>query len=192
VAATPTALYVEAANRTGRGLYRIPLANGQPAGAPVRVSDDARFVSAFAATPNADVVAFLAETSTAPADVYVSPTARFVARRLTDVNPEASSFALGEQRVVRLLRIGLTVVKERFHDVEHSDRRRLDEPEPRAAPGEIARGLGAVVREATLHGVVAVAHQAGELDIRAVIEQQLDQLVLHARLPGPRARRDQA
>jgi dipeptidyl aminopeptidase/acylaminoacyl peptidase len=101
VAATASVLYVEAARRTGRGLYRIPLANGQPAGTPVRVSDDARFATSFSATPNADVVAFLAETGVSPADVYTSPTARFAARRLTEVNPEAANFALGEQRVVR-------------------------------------------------------------------------------------------
>lgn len=101
VATTATVLYVEAARRTGRGLFRIPLANGAPSGAPSSVSDDARFYSAFAATPKADAITFLAESATAPADVYVASTRRFAARAVTTVNPEASRLALGEQRVIR-------------------------------------------------------------------------------------------
>jgi dipeptidyl aminopeptidase/acylaminoacyl peptidase len=101
VASNATSLYVEAPRRTGRALFRIPLAAGRVAGAPEPVSDTSRFYSAFSATKNADAVALLAETPRAPADVYVSPTARFAPRRLTDANPEAASLALGDQRIVR-------------------------------------------------------------------------------------------
>ena len=101
VAATATSLYVEAPRRTGRALFRIPVAGSRAAGAPERVSDTTRFYSAFSATKTGEVVAFLAESPRAPADVYVSPTSRFAARRLTDVNPQAAALALGDQRIVR-------------------------------------------------------------------------------------------
>ena len=101
VAANATSLYVEAPRRTGRALFRIPLAGGRSAGAVERVSDTTRFYSAFSATKTVDAVAFLAESPRTPADVYVSATQRFAPRRLTDVNPQAASLALGEQRVVR-------------------------------------------------------------------------------------------
>jgi len=110
VAATPSALYVESAMRTGRALYRIPLA-GAPgakrAGAPERLTDDARFYSSFSLSRVGDMAAFLAESATAPPDLYASAMPASGAahlpppRRLTAVNPQAASFALGEQRVVR-------------------------------------------------------------------------------------------
>ena len=101
VAANPTSLYVEAPSRTGRALFRIPLTRGRPSGAAERVSDTTRFYSAFSATKTGDVVAFLAETPRAPADVFVTSMAQFTPRRLTDANPQAASLALGEQRIVR-------------------------------------------------------------------------------------------
>lgn len=101
VAANATSLFVEVPFRTGRGLVRIRLVGGKANGTPERVSDTTRFYSGFSATPDGSVVSFLAESPREPADVYVSPMNRFVPRRLTTINPQAASLALGEQRVVR-------------------------------------------------------------------------------------------
>ncbi len=100
VAATPSALYVEAARRTGRGLFRIPLAGGRVTGAAEPVSDETRFYSGFSAARDASRFAFLAESSAAPADVHVTDATRFAAVKRTDVNPTAHEIAYGEQRVV--------------------------------------------------------------------------------------------
>ncbi len=101
VAATDQALYVQASHRTGRRLYRIRLRDGAPQGAPQTISDDAAFYSGFSATRDASRIAFLAEDAASPAEVHVSPTRGFNATQLTDVNPQAADFALGEQRVVQ-------------------------------------------------------------------------------------------
>ena len=61
-------LYVEAASRTDRGLYRISLPGGQPA----RLTDQRLFYRSFTATDDGSMVAFLGESGTAPADVYVT------------------------------------------------------------------------------------------------------------------------
>lgn len=100
VAATARELLVEAAAKTGRGLFRIPLAAGKPSGPPQRVTGEDRFYSGFAASANGATVAFVAESPNQPPDVHVSPTATFAARRLTNVNPQAARFAHGEQQVV--------------------------------------------------------------------------------------------
>lgn len=101
VVASPTALYVEANQRTGRGLFRIRLREGRPAGPVERVSDDTRFYSNFSASSDGARIAFLAESATAPPDVHVSAAARFAPARLTTVNPGAAELAFGAQRVVR-------------------------------------------------------------------------------------------
>jgi len=111
VGTTPGALYVEAAVHTGRSLYRIPLtgsagtAGSLRAGTPSRLSDDTRFAGAFSVSNDGSTAAFIGESATAPPDVYVStlPSGAETAsppRRLSEVNPQAASFALGEQRVV--------------------------------------------------------------------------------------------
>lgn len=92
-------LLVEAAARTKRGLFRIPLGAGRAAGPPRAVSDEAMFYSAFS-SPHGDRVAFLAESATLPGDVFVASTSEFTPRRLTTINPEAAALAFGEQRVV--------------------------------------------------------------------------------------------
>ena len=92
-------LYVEAAERTGRGLFRIALPDGEPE----RMTDDAMFRRSFTVTDDGSLVAFLAESGTAPADVHVLEVADVSggsARRLSDHNSKLSSFRLGEQRVV--------------------------------------------------------------------------------------------
>lgn len=101
VAATANSLLVEAAYRTGRRLYRIPLSAGEPAGDPQVVSDDERFYSGFSASKDLGEIAFLAETSMDTPDVFVSGGTRFSPRKLTDVNPQVRDLALGEQRIVR-------------------------------------------------------------------------------------------
>lgn len=101
VGATSEALYVEATARTGRGLYRIPLRNGRPSGAPIRITDEERFYSGFTMDRSGQRVAFLAESATAAADVHVSALPKFRPRRLSLVNPQAAKLALGEQRVTR-------------------------------------------------------------------------------------------
>jgi dipeptidyl aminopeptidase/acylaminoacyl peptidase len=100
VAGSARELFVEAAARTGRALYRIPLSNGRTSGPPQRLSDSTRFYSAFSAARSGGAVAFLAETATQPPDVYVTTGASFSPRRLTTVNPTAATFAYGDQRVI--------------------------------------------------------------------------------------------
>lgn len=100
VAANARGLWVEAAVKTGRALFHIPLANGKPSGPPRRVSDQQRFYSGFSASADGSLVAFLGESSVEPPDVYVSQVTRFAPQRLTMVNPQVVSFAHGEQRVV--------------------------------------------------------------------------------------------
>lgn len=97
VAASPRELLVEAAVKTGRALFRIPLAQGKPSGAPQRVSGD-RFNFSFRSL--AGTIAFLSETGGEPAEVYASTGPSFAPRRLTSTNPQAAAFANGTQRVV--------------------------------------------------------------------------------------------
>lgn len=97
VAATATELLVEAAVKTGRALFRIPLAQGKASGPPVRVSPD-RFNTNFKSAGG--TVAFLSETSTEPPEVYASIGATFAPKRLTSTNPQVATFAHGAQRVV--------------------------------------------------------------------------------------------
>ena len=97
VSASATALLVEAAVKTGRALFRIPLAQGKPSGPPQRVSTD-RFNSGFQS--RAGTLAFISETSNEPPEVYASAGATFAPRRLTSTNPQAAEFGHGAQRVV--------------------------------------------------------------------------------------------
>jgi dipeptidyl aminopeptidase/acylaminoacyl peptidase len=101
VAATSRALYVEASQRTGRGLFRIRLDGARPAGAVERLSDDTRFYSGFSATKDGSRFAFLVETATTPPDVHVTDVSRFAPARLTTINPGVADLAFGAQRVVR-------------------------------------------------------------------------------------------
>lgn len=100
VFASATELLVESAARTKRGLYRIPLAGARASGAPQALSSGPKFHTGFSTSRTGDRVAFLAESSSEPADVHVSAIAGFTPQRLTTVNPEAANLALGEQRVV--------------------------------------------------------------------------------------------
>jgi dipeptidyl aminopeptidase/acylaminoacyl peptidase len=110
VAATSSAIYVEAPIHAQRGLFRIALAGPPGAvrgGTPVRVGDSTRFVSAFSLSRRGDVAAFIGESSQSAPDVYAvrlatSPTTLASApRRLSDVNPQSANLAFGEQRVVQ-------------------------------------------------------------------------------------------
>jgi len=100
VHATAGELLVEAAARTRRGLFRIPLAGGRASGPPQDVSAGAQYQSGFSASRAGDRVAFVAESASEPPDVFVSPVARFEPRRLTTTNPDAGALAFGEQKVV--------------------------------------------------------------------------------------------
>ena len=97
VAASATELLVEAAVKTGRALFRIPLAQGKATGAPVRVSND-RFNSGFESAGG--TLAFVSETSRESPEVYASTGAAFTPKRLTSTNPQVATFGHGEQRVV--------------------------------------------------------------------------------------------
>jgi dipeptidyl aminopeptidase/acylaminoacyl peptidase len=97
VSATATELLVEASVKTGRALFRIPLAAGKAAGPPVRVSTD-RFNSGFKAAGG--TVAFISETSSEAPEVYASTGASFAPKRLTSTNPQVAGFGHGTQRVV--------------------------------------------------------------------------------------------
>jgi dipeptidyl aminopeptidase/acylaminoacyl peptidase len=101
IGASTSALYVEAARRTGRGLFRIPLVNGRPSGNPEPLTDESRFYSGFSTTTDASRIAFVAESSETPPDVYVSDVAQFSPRKLSTINPQAKDFAYGVQRVVQ-------------------------------------------------------------------------------------------
>ncbi len=100
VSASAKELYVEAAVKTGRALYRIPLASGKAAGPPQKVTDDKRFYSGFAASATGGMMACIGESATDAPDVYASPAATFAARRLTTTNPQASQFDYGQQQVI--------------------------------------------------------------------------------------------
>jgi dipeptidyl aminopeptidase/acylaminoacyl peptidase len=97
VAATDKELLVEAAVKTERALFRIPLAQGKPSGPPQRVTTD-RFNTAFES--RAGTIAWISETSSEPAEVYASTGATFAPRRLTSTNPQVADFGHGAQRVV--------------------------------------------------------------------------------------------
>lgn len=94
-------LWVEASYRTGRRLYRIPLAGGRAAGDPVVVSDDALLYGGFSMSDDGTRLGFVAQGPGVPPDVHASATSDFRPRRLTEVNPQVDDFALGESRVVR-------------------------------------------------------------------------------------------
>lgn len=100
VAASSDRLLVESPIRTGRGAYAIPLEDRGPAGEPRRVDDGELFYGDFSASDDGSRLGFVAQGPRTPPDVNVSPAADFEPRRLTEVNPQASAFALGEQRVV--------------------------------------------------------------------------------------------
>jgi dipeptidyl aminopeptidase/acylaminoacyl peptidase len=97
VAATAQELLVEASVKTGRALFRIPLAQGKPSGAPQRVSGE-RFNSSFRSAGG--TIAFLSETSSEPPEVHASTGSTFAPRRLTSANPQAAEFGHGAQRIV--------------------------------------------------------------------------------------------
>lgn len=101
VAASPEQLLVEARHRTGGRLYRIPLRNGVPGGAPEVLTDDELLYSGFSASEDLERIAFVANGPTTPPNVYVSSTSGFSPRRLTDLNPQVRGLAFGEQRVIR-------------------------------------------------------------------------------------------
>lgn len=92
-------LLVEAANRTGRGLVRIPLP-GDGEGRAESIDGGGLFASAFSASADGSRVAFLGQSPTRPPDVYVTDLEAFAPRRLTHLNPNADQWALGETRVV--------------------------------------------------------------------------------------------
>ncbi|HEX6316604.1 MAG TPA: S9 family peptidase [Gemmatimonadaceae bacterium] len=97
VAATARELLIEAAEKTGRALFRIPLSQGKPSGPAVRVSGD-RFNFSFRSVGG--TIAFLSESPNEPAEVYASTGSTFTPRRLTSTNPQVAEFGHGVQRVV--------------------------------------------------------------------------------------------
>ena len=96
VAATDKELLVEAAVKTGRALFRIPLAQGKPSGPPQRVSTD-RFNSGFKSV--AGTLAYISETASETPEVYASTGATFTHKRLTSTNPQVADLPHGAQRV---------------------------------------------------------------------------------------------
>lgn len=97
VSASAQELLVEAAVKTSRVLFRIPLAQGKPSGPPQRVSGD-RFNTGFQTLSG--TIAFTSETGSEPPEVYASTGATFAPKRLTSTNPQAADFGHGAQRVV--------------------------------------------------------------------------------------------
>jgi len=93
-------LLVEAAYRTGRRLYSLPLRNGSPAGEPELLSDDDLFVRSFTSSRDGGTVAFIGEGPSLPPDVYVTSMRRWRPVRRSDVNPQVAGFELGQHRIV--------------------------------------------------------------------------------------------
>jgi dipeptidyl aminopeptidase/acylaminoacyl peptidase len=99
VRAGAEALLVEAADRTGRRIVRVPLeGRGDDQVEPVDMGD--LFASGFSASADGGRVAFVGQSPTRPPDVYAAEAGAFAPRRLTQVNPRADQLALGETRVV--------------------------------------------------------------------------------------------
>jgi dipeptidyl aminopeptidase/acylaminoacyl peptidase len=92
-------LLVEAADRTGRGLVRIPL-HGDAEGHAEPIDGGDLFATGFSASADGGRVAFLGQSPTLPPDVYVAESGAFAPRRLTHLNPGAEQWALGETRIV--------------------------------------------------------------------------------------------
>lgn len=97
VSGSATELLVEASVKTGRALFRIPIAQGKAAGPPVRVGTE-RFNSGFKSAGG--TIAFMSETSSEPAEVHASTGATFAPKRLTSTNAQVAAFGHGVQRVV--------------------------------------------------------------------------------------------
>jgi dipeptidyl aminopeptidase/acylaminoacyl peptidase len=93
-------LLVEAAHRTGRRIYELPLRNGSPGGDPKALSDDRAFVRNFTASQDGKMLAFIGEDPSMSPDIYVTSTDRWRPKRLTDINPQVGDFQLGGHRVV--------------------------------------------------------------------------------------------
>jgi dipeptidyl aminopeptidase/acylaminoacyl peptidase len=100
VALTDRGLLVEASARTGRELYRLPFTPGE-ASKPQRISDGDQFYIGFSASDDGGRVAFLAQSPSAPPDIFFSSTTEFEPQRLTNANPQAAELAQGETRVIR-------------------------------------------------------------------------------------------
>jgi len=102
-------LWVEAAHRTGRRLYRISVAtDGAPRAAgpgngegPEVFTDDLRFYSRFSSSEEGGTFAFVAQDPETPPDLHVSSGPEFRPHRRTRLHPWAHELALGETRVVR-------------------------------------------------------------------------------------------
>jgi dipeptidyl aminopeptidase/acylaminoacyl peptidase len=94
-------LWVEAGHRTGRRLYRIPVAPDGPTGEPAAVTDDEAFYSGFSVSDDGSRLGFLAQGPGRAPDVHTSAAGSFRPVRLTELNPQVEDFALGESRVVR-------------------------------------------------------------------------------------------
>ena len=99
VTATPRGLLLSVAQRTGSGLMQIPIVGGKPS-SPQGISDQSMFYSGFSVSDDGSMVAFLAESSSQPGEVFVSRASSWSPRRLSHINPQLSEIGLGEQRVV--------------------------------------------------------------------------------------------
>jgi dipeptidyl aminopeptidase/acylaminoacyl peptidase len=104
-------LLVESPIETGHGAYAIPLAAAPgadtlQAGAPERIDDGGLYYSGFAKAKGGALLTFVAEGPATSPNAYVDEISAdvgseaFAPLQLTDVNPQARGFRLGEQRVV--------------------------------------------------------------------------------------------
>ena len=101
VAITDELLYVEVPYKTRTRLYKIPMSSGVAKGAPRIISDDKMYYSHFSITENGEKVAFVGQSGQLPPDIYLTLTVDFQPQIRTELNPEANSFKLGEQKVVQ-------------------------------------------------------------------------------------------
>lgn len=94
-------LYVEAAYKASRRLYKIPIDNAKPIGAPKIISDDLMFYRQFSIDDDGKKVAFVGETNKKGADIYQTLTEDFNPQIATELNPGVESLDLGEQKIVQ-------------------------------------------------------------------------------------------
>lgn len=101
VGITEDFIYVEAAAKTFKRLFKIPIKNGNVTGAPKIVSDDKMFYSFFSMTEDGETLAFVGEQFDKAPELYFAKTVDFKPQQATELNPQLAEIEFGKQRVVQ-------------------------------------------------------------------------------------------
>ncbi len=83
--------------KTYSHVYSVPVEGGTTR----HVTSGEMVITGASSSRDGTKIAFIRHTPTEPPDVFVSDVEDFSARKLTTMNPQAGSFALGEQEVIR-------------------------------------------------------------------------------------------